>query len=216
MMVGSCSGRTDPVAVRLEGVQEHQSRWASVRPATYAFTLVRQCECTPDMAGPVAVTVSGDTIVAMTYGDGTPVPRSSRRLFPTVDQLFEVIRESILSGFAVTVIYDDASGVPVSLFVDPDRDGGDDEFGYRVLSLPTAATLVGVAHLPASREVWAPGVPGAGPFRRSWLGQRRMSPWVGVRAGAVKADPVRGRIRGRISQIEVTQIEVTQTRGSYG
>jgi hypothetical protein len=122
----------------------NQARWEAWRPAAYAYVLSRGCECTRETTGPVRVLVLGPAPIAWEYTDsGASVAEEHRRLFPGVEGLFEVLRDAIQSGYRVTVRYDEQSGVPVHMEIDPDTVTADDEYYYDVVDLPEIAPVPG-------------------------------------------------------------------------
>lgn len=128
----SCSSLAGPRA----DLAEARVRWSQRGPSSYVMTVVRSCECTPLMTGPVMVTVQNGVVVSRTYtSSGAAVTADYASLFPAVDGLFDSIatlhRED---PYDIDVSYDAALGYPVSISVDMHKDYVDDEFTVRVSS----------------------------------------------------------------------------------
>ena len=131
LLTTACGADTDPFQVRLDDLESYAARWASTRPDRYIFGLARQCECLPNMTGPVVITVDGATVIGRYYEEsGETVPAELEGFFPSVEGLFDIIRDALENRYSVTVTFDEQTGIPITLWVDPDPDGADDEFGY--------------------------------------------------------------------------------------
>lgn len=133
--VASCSSLVGPRAE----LAEARVRWSERGPSSYVMTIVRSCECTPQMTGPVIVTVQDDVIVSRIYkNSGAAVDASHASLFPAVDGLFDSIAS--LQGenpHEIDVDYDASLGYPVMISVDMHKDYVDDEFTVRISSFTT-------------------------------------------------------------------------------
>ena len=126
----SCSSLAGPKAE----LAEARVRWSQRGPSSYVMTVVRGCECTPLMTGPVVITVQNDVVVSRIYkNSGAAVTADYFQLFPAVDGLFEAI--DTLHGeepHDIHVDYDQSLGYPVSISVDRNKDYVDDEFTVRI------------------------------------------------------------------------------------
>jgi len=137
LALASCDDALGP-RTPLGELEDREALWARRRPDAYVFTILRSCECLPEATGPVRVTVDGPAVVARVYEDtGRPVAAALVEVFPSVEGLFDIAREALMLGHHLAVTYDDRSGVPLEVWVEPDVDVGDDEFGYRVTVPPT-------------------------------------------------------------------------------
>jgi hypothetical protein len=125
---GACRDATGPD----DQLAAARARWAEHGPQTYAVTVVRGCECLPAMSGPVVVTVVQGEVTSRAYTPtGEPVAPSYAENFPSVEQLFERIREARRANVVrLEVTYDPALGHPVRVFIDRDAITADDEVTY--------------------------------------------------------------------------------------
>ena len=81
------------------------------------------------------VTVTSDQVTDRTYIDsGEAVPALFQDLFPTVDGLFDVLRDAIeRQAHRIDVTYDPISGVPLDVFIDYEQNIADEELGFSVV-----------------------------------------------------------------------------------
>jgi len=137
-LAGGCSDQ-GPDDELLRHVETARSRWNAVRLDRYTYDLLRICECTPELAGPVSVSVQGADPIAWAYVDGSAVPASIRPSFPSVDGLFDLIEDAIRQGaWEVTAMYDGETGVPIEFRIDYEQFVFDEEAYYRVVAMPQA------------------------------------------------------------------------------
>lgn len=131
-------GLTGPGLREGDEVARNQALWNQVRPADYHYTVGRNCFCPPGFLGPVRVTVLDENVVSRVYVDsGEDVPAEVAEHFPTVDGLFDFIRDAYAQdAFRIEVEYDTQTGVPVSIFVDYIENAIDEEQGFTVTALP--------------------------------------------------------------------------------
>ena len=118
---------------RVDELEEAQQLWRSERPHRYVYTIQRQCFCAEGARGPVRVTVDGETVVSLLYGDGRAVDATAAGWFPSVDGLFVVLLEAFDEGaHEIRVTYDPQLGVPVDLWIDYSQNTIDEELGFTV------------------------------------------------------------------------------------
>jgi hypothetical protein len=117
-----------------EQYEQGLARWELTRPEAYVATMERICFCTPEMTGPVLVTVQGNTVVSRVYeASGEPVPAEYADGFPTIDGLFRIIKDAIDDGYhKLDAFYDPATGIPFNFWIDYERNVQDEEVGYNV------------------------------------------------------------------------------------
>ena len=122
-----------------------RTRWAQEGPRTYVMVLFRSCECTPEMTGPVRVTVANGNILSRRYTEnGTIVSASMSTAFPDVEGLFDFIEDAQRqNAFRLDVRYDPLLGYPTLISVDYDRMIADDEFVYTTLDFHAAGGIGG-------------------------------------------------------------------------
>jgi len=109
-----------------------RSKWISLRPASYDYTLTLSCYCGGEVTRAVVIVVRGDVVESRTYADnGAVVPAQFNSTFPTIDGMFEEIEDGFDHDFArVDVSYDPALGYPVSIAFDGSVQIADDESWY--------------------------------------------------------------------------------------
>jgi hypothetical protein len=114
--------------------EQNQRKWQTLRPVAYAYSIERLCFCGAAVRGPVRVEVSGATVTSRTYVlGGSPVPSEYAELFPSVDGLFDILREADEAGaFDIQVTYDPLLGVPIDFWIDYSEHVADEELGMRV------------------------------------------------------------------------------------
>ena len=133
LSVSAACSDLGPETPQQDELQEAKERWQSLRPARYVYTVERLCFCPEDARGAVRVTVDGETIVSQLYDDGRAVEASAVEWFPSVDGLFEVLREAFDGGaHEVRVSYDPQLGVPVDFWIDYSQNTIDEELGFVV------------------------------------------------------------------------------------
>ena len=128
VVVSACSSTSGPAAEFAAARQ----RWNERGPTSYVVTVRRSCECLPEAAGPVAVTVRAGAVQSRVYtASGNAVSAQFQELFPTVDGLFALIESARRQKVHQLIVeYDDAMGYPVRVSIDFDRNHVDDEVSY--------------------------------------------------------------------------------------
>lgn len=131
--LASCSDQGPNVGLLAE-LQLNRDLWERQGPPSYIYAVERLCFCAGAARGPVRVTVQGSTVLERDYVDtGEPVPETLADLFPTVEGLFDLVASAIAGGaYSVQVDYDEASGVPITIQIDYQRNVADEELGMRV------------------------------------------------------------------------------------
>lgn len=118
-------------------LERARAQWVRARPQGYRYGVQRNCFCIDEARGPVYVTVSGEAVVGRAYVDGgDAVPEPYRDLFPSVDGLFDLLRDALeRDAYRVTVTYDPDTGVPLDLFIDYEAMVADEELGFAVVDM---------------------------------------------------------------------------------
>lgn len=116
----------------LVALNEAQRRWAAYRPPSYSYTLVRHCFCAPEFARPSSVLVVNGSVTDVRFvDDGTQVRAELRDRYPTIDQLFEIIRAARDgNAYQLLVTYHPELGYPTQIRIDYQRLTADDEITY--------------------------------------------------------------------------------------
>ena len=127
----SATPRATPVG-EIDSLDEARAAWASSGIANYDFTISRQCFCTEEYIGPFAVQVRNGVSVATRLSDGSAVDPLVLNLLPlSAEELFQFTEErQEQASFRVT--YDQATGLPLSVWSDPIPAAADDELGVEV------------------------------------------------------------------------------------
>ena len=138
LAAASCSDQGPPPGVDEEIVANYVL-WQATRPASYRYTVERQCFCSEEWRGPVVVEVVGDQVVARSYaGTGAPVPTDAAEVFPSVDGLYRILEDAVQAGaHQIQVTWDSATGLPLSFWIDYEERVADEEQGYQIVALPT-------------------------------------------------------------------------------
>jgi Family of unknown function (DUF6174) len=108
-------------AARLAAAAE---RWAGQGIRSYTIRLQLLCEC--DLAGDPLDVVVVDGVATRATSGGQDVPLE-RLAVATVDDMFAKARSALSGGGRVEGRYDGATGVPLSLLIDPVPNAIDDE-----------------------------------------------------------------------------------------
>jgi len=127
------AGCTSPIGPG-EELARAQSKWLKGAPQSYVIKVGRICECTPQMVGPVNVSVRGQLVTRTYATSGEAVPAGIDKFFPTVPDLFHmvaILREN--KPYKLDVQYDSTLGIPIVISVDYSRETVDDEVAIYVM-----------------------------------------------------------------------------------
>lgn len=124
LSLAGCRAPAEPGEV----LEAARARWAGSGIRDYSITVRRTCECTPAMTGPVVVEVRAGAVATRHYVDsGEAVDASLAPLFPSVDELFEILDDAARTRAAVVVArYDSERGYPTYVAIDRDRTRADE------------------------------------------------------------------------------------------
>jgi len=129
--ITACSGLLSPS----EELSDARRRWADKGPSVYSIDLFRSCECTPEMSGPVTISVQNGTVQSRSYRTGGIVPPNMAPFFPGIEGLFDLIADGRRrNAHRLEVRYDRELGYPAWLVIDYDKAVADDEFTYSVMA----------------------------------------------------------------------------------
>ena len=122
---------TTPVGA-IDTLDEARAAWASSGINNYDFTITRQCFCLETWIGPFAVRVRDGVSTVTRLSDGSEVePMILEQLPLSAEELFQFAEErQDQASFRVT--YDQATGLPLSVWSDPIPEAADDELGIEV------------------------------------------------------------------------------------
>ena len=123
------------------GLTAARARWARRAPADYRFVWTRACECPPELARPIEISVASDQLTGAVYTDDrTAVADSYRSTLRTIDGMFDDLQMAIdQSADEIDLGFDAALGYPTSVFVDYSRQIADEELQLRISGLTPAA-----------------------------------------------------------------------------
>ena len=127
VVVGGCGD--GPTALSSTTMHSARARWEATGIQDYRYEFRQQCECGPALAEAAIVEVRGGTVTNVSNRDsGIPAASDERRLFPTIDDLFDRIDDAIRRNAASLVVsYDDDLGYPTLISIDYDVQVIDDE-----------------------------------------------------------------------------------------
>ncbi len=116
----------------IDSLVEARTVWASSGISNYRYTITRQCFCMETYIGPFAVQVQNGVSIATRLSDGSEVDPIILELLPlSAEELFAFAEErQEQASFRVT--YDQATGLPLSVWSDPIPQAADDELGIEV------------------------------------------------------------------------------------
>jgi hypothetical protein len=130
----------------LTELERAEAKWSRYGPESYAYGVARSCFCPVEAIGPVWVSVVGTTVTRTYVDSGDPVPASLAHLFPTVEELFDILREAYAADAdEIRVTYEQDLGYPAELWIDYDRTTADEELGMTVTEEPRPISIVSVS-----------------------------------------------------------------------
>ena len=114
------------LAVTLE---ENKLKWRANGSENYRFNFQCSCFCLRDDTREAVVEVAQGAIFVATYADdGAAVDADLNDRYDTVDELFALLEEAVVSGAVqIDAEFDPILGWPVSLYIDQDRRIADEE-----------------------------------------------------------------------------------------
>ena len=116
----------------IDTLDEARTVWATSGISNYRYTITRQCFCMETYIGPFTVQVQNGVSTATRISDGSEVdPLILNQLPLSAEELFAFAEERQgQASFRVT--YDQATGLPLSVWSDPIPQAADDELGIEV------------------------------------------------------------------------------------
>ena len=108
----------------LTSPETRRTRWEALSNGNYTYVSSYSCECVPEFASPLEVTVRNDVVTAVrSVTTGQPVPIAYR---PTIDGLFDLIMKEQRDRPAnLEVAYDGSLSYPTRIkYGTPENDGG--------------------------------------------------------------------------------------------
>ncbi|NBP83654.1 hypothetical protein EBU60_07350, partial [bacterium] len=116
----------------IDTLDEARTVWATSGIGNYRYTITRQCFCMETHVGPFTVRVRDGVSAVIRTSDGSEVNPIILELLPlSAEELFAFVEErQAQASFRVT--YDQATGLPLSVWSDPIPEAADDELGIEV------------------------------------------------------------------------------------
>jgi hypothetical protein len=116
----------------INSLVEARAAWVRSGAANYDFVISRQCFCVETYVGPFTVRVRDGVSAVTRTSDGSEVDPLILELLPlSAEELFAFVEErQAQASFRVT--YDQATGLPLSVWSDPIPEAADDELGIEV------------------------------------------------------------------------------------
>ena len=125
-------------AGEIDALDEARAAWASSGAANYDFTITRQCFCMEEYVGPFTVRVRSGVSTVTYSSDGSAVdPDVLRQLPVNAEELFQFAEERQAQA-SFRVGFDQATGLPLSVWSDPIPEAADDELGVLVSGFTAA------------------------------------------------------------------------------
>ena len=135
--LASVTPSTTP-AGEIDALDEARAAWASSGAANYDFVISRQCFCVVGYVGPFTVRVRSGASTVTYSSDGSAVdPDVLRQLPVNAEELFQFV-EDRQDQASFRVEFDQATGLPLSVWSDPIPEAADDELGVLVSGFTAA------------------------------------------------------------------------------
>ena len=135
--LASVTPSTTP-AGEIDSLEEARAAWSSSGINNYDFTITRQCFCIEEYAGPFTVRVRSGASTVTYSSDGSAVdPDVLRQLPVNAEELFQ-FAEDRQDQASFRVGFDQATGLPLSVWSDPIPEAADDELGVLVSGFTAA------------------------------------------------------------------------------
>jgi hypothetical protein len=116
----------------IDALNEARAVWAASGIGDYDFTITRQCFCLETWVGPFAVRVRDGVSTVTRLSDGSEVePMILEQLPLSAEELF-LFAEERQDQASFRITYDQATGLPLSIWSDPIPEAADDELGVEV------------------------------------------------------------------------------------
>ena len=135
--LASVTPSTTP-AGEIDALDEARAAWASSGINNYDFVISRQCFCMEEYVGPFTVRVRDGVSTVTRSSDGSAVdPDVLRQLPVNAEELFQ-FAEDRQDQASFRVGFDQATGLPLSVWSDPIPEAADDELGVLVSGFTAA------------------------------------------------------------------------------
>lgn len=126
LVAAGCSD--GPLGPARDSLQANQELWSARGPASYAYVYEVNCFCASPALDPVRITVESGVVTGAVRAE---TGEELEGEFPTVEALFERIRDAIDRGaYQISAGYDPDLGYPRDVFIDYRKNTIDEEFGF--------------------------------------------------------------------------------------
>ena len=112
----------------LTNLQKNQAKWESLNSSGYEYQYQKSCFCEDSATAPRNVLVTDNQVVSLANKMTTEALRLDAYPTQTVDGLFDLIRLEESRVETLLVEYDDETGYPTMISVDPNLQIADDEY----------------------------------------------------------------------------------------
>ncbi len=121
-------------------LERNLALWRAQAIDSYTYDYQLHCFCGGPAIQPVTIEVREGEVVRVTSRDtGEPLDPEHLEDFPTVEELFETIRDALeRDPFRFEAIYDPELGHPREVFVDFEEQVNDEERGFTAANLEAA------------------------------------------------------------------------------
>ncbi len=134
LVLAGCSESTAPVPDELA---LNVRKWEKRGPPSYSYDYQAICFCIDSVLRPVRISVTDKAVSRVVFRDTQEVVAAEGLDdYPTVEDLFEVIRDAIArNAHSIEVRYDALFGYPTEASIDYQQNVADEEFGFRASNL---------------------------------------------------------------------------------
>ncbi len=134
LVLAGCSDSTGPVPDELA---LNVRKWEKRGPPSYSYDYQAICYCIDSVLRPVRISVTGGAVSQVVFRDTQEmVAAEGLDGYPTVEDLFQVIRDAIArDAHSIEVRYDPLFGYPTEASIDYQENIADEEFGFRASDL---------------------------------------------------------------------------------
>lgn len=125
----------------LVALNDARDKWDSQAVSDYSYTLQRSCYCGPESLRPADLEIVDGEVVSATPSDGLGGQVIEANQL-TIDDMFSEIETVLNNGGTAVVTYDDVTGQPLYVSMDPIKGAIDDEVRYSLTPVEAATTVV--------------------------------------------------------------------------
>ena len=132
-------GCSSPLGAERDALENGIRLWEESALEAYEFRYQLVCFCGGPGVRPVDIEVRDGSVIGVGFPDGGPPDPFPLDEYPTVDELFQTVRQSLdREPFSVRVDYDPEFGYPSDFFADFVENAVDEELGFTASGLTPA------------------------------------------------------------------------------